>query len=130
MWPAPFFAATMLAAAAGAFAWSFARRISRYEVAGESMEPALASGDWLLVDRGAYSRRLPRPGHVVLACDPRAPDREIVKRVVHVDIHDAAWLEGDNPELSSDSRVFGTVPRRLLLGRVRWRYWPRPGIVR
>lgn len=119
-----------LAAVAGGVAWSFARRISRYAVLGESMAPTLADGDWVLVDRGAYARRVPRPGHVVLACDPRAPDREIVKRVVRVDIHDGAWLEGDNHEMSSDSRLFGGVPRRLVLGRVRWRYWPRPGIVR
>lgn len=129
-WPAPLLIAMALAAVAGGAAWSCARRFGRYEVAGESMRPTLSNGDWVIVDREAYARRLPRPGHVVLACDPREPDREVVKRVMRVDLHDGAWLEGDNYEMSSDSRLYGTVPRRLILGRVRWRYWPGPGIIR
>ena len=119
-------------AAAGAIAFVAvrSRRYERYEVAGSSMEPAIHGGDWLLVDTEAYRQRMPRPGHVVLACDPRQPSREIVKRVVQVDLHNDAWLEGDNPEESTDSRTYGPVPRRLVVGRVKWRYWPRPARVR
>jgi nickel-type superoxide dismutase maturation protease len=94
------------------------------------MEPTVSAGDWVVVDTEAYRRRMPRPGHVVLACDPREPSREIVKRVVQLDLHNDAWLEGDNPESSTDSRQYGPVPRRLVVGRVRWRYWPHPARVR
>jgi nickel-type superoxide dismutase maturation protease len=106
-----------------------ARRFERYAVEGHSMEPTLHDGDWVVVDAAAYRRRVPRPGHVVLACDPREPSRELVKRVVQVDLHNESWLEGDNPGESTDSRAYGPVPRRLVTGRVRWRYWPRLGRV-
>ncbi len=126
MWPAFAFAAGVAATAAAASAM---RRYERYAVEGSSMAPTLRANDWIVVDRHAYSRAMARPGHVVLALDPRDPSREIVKRVVRVTLHNEAWLEGDDPTASTDSREYGPVPRTLILGRVKWRYWPRPGRV-
>lgn len=100
------------------------RRFLRYEIAGESMAPALDPGDFVIVDRGSYRRRMPRKGHVVLARDPRAFEREIVKRVDHTDLHGEIWLSGDNADASTASETFGAVQRRAIVGRVRWRYWP------
>lgn len=120
----------LTAGALAAVATLARRRYARYAVEGQSMEPALRPGDWIIVDRAAYRVRLPRPGHVVLALDPREPAREIVKRVIRVDLHGQAWLEGDNGAGSTDSRNYGPVPRELVLGRVGWRYWPRVGRVR
>ena len=88
------------------------------------MLPTLHAGDWVLVDEHAYRRKLPRRGHVVVASDPRELKRHIVKRVTAVDLHGAVRLEGDNAGESTDSRDFGAVPAKLVLGRVRWRYWP------
>jgi signal peptidase I len=99
-------------------------RYTRYAVAGASMEPALHAGDFVIVDRKAFSHRLPRPGDVILASDPREPSRTLVKRVTWVDLHGQLWLEGDNLEGSTDSRAFGSVPSRDLMGRVVFRYWP------
>jgi nickel-type superoxide dismutase maturation protease len=95
------------------------------------MEPALRDGDWVIVDRRAYRVRVPRAGEVVVASDPRLPAREVVKRVGHYG-DEGAWLQGDNPGASTDSRAFGYVRAELLLGRVAWRYWPpsRAGPVR
>ena len=45
------------------------------------MTPALAPGDYVVVDTRAYAGRSPNPGDVVLARDPREPVREIAKRV-------------------------------------------------
>jgi len=115
----------VVAEAAAAWWWA-SRRFMRYEIAGESMLPALAPGDYVVVDRGAYRRSRPRRGHVVLARDPREPARTIVKRVARVDLHGALWLLGDNPGASTDSRTFGAVAPEAVIGRVRWRYWP-PG---
>jgi nickel-type superoxide dismutase maturation protease len=119
----PFFlsgAAAITAAAAGLFA----RRFSRYLVTGASMEPALHDGDWLIVDIRAYTKRMPGPGDVVVARDPRLPEREIIKRVERIDIEtNLTWLTGDNREMSTDSRHFGPVTRGQLVGQVRWRYW-------
>ena len=83
------------------------------------MLPTLQPGDRLLVAgilRG-------RPGDVVAVVDPRDGGRTMVKRVTAVD-GDGVTVLGDNPPASTDSRTFGPVPRRLLLGRVVYRYWP------
>ncbi len=94
------------------------------------MELALREGDWVIVDEGAYRRRAPRVGDVVVAADPREPWRVVMKRVKRVEADGRLWLEGDNPAESTDSRVFGSVAASTVIGRVRWRYWPRPGRVR
>ena len=88
------------------------------------MEPALAPGDYLVVDRRAYAQRAPAPGEVVVARDPRDVSREIVKRVAAASAGGVELL-GDNAAASSDSRVFGPVPRAAIAGRALWRYWPR-----
>ena len=70
--------------AAGAIAWlalRLARRFARYEIAGESMLPALRPRDWVIVDRRAYAFREPREGEIALASDPRDPRRTLVKRI-------------------------------------------------
>jgi hypothetical protein len=89
------------------------------------MAPALLAGDRLLVESRSYAQRAPRPGEVVLAVDPRDPQRELIKRVASVDaLAQTAELLGDSPTESTDSMVFGPVP----LGSIRWRaafrYWP------
>ncbi|MGZ8564208.1 MAG: nickel-type superoxide dismutase maturation protease [Candidatus Limnocylindria bacterium] len=88
------------------------------EVRGRSMAPTLLPGDRLLVIRAP-----PRPGDVVLAPDPRAPSRELVKRVAAVD-RMGVHLRGDNPAASTDARTFGAVPRADVRWRVVLRYWP------
>ncbi len=85
------------------------------------MVPTLAPGERLL----ARAARRYRPGDLVVV---RRPERLIVKRLVRVDA-DGCWVEG-NIDASDDSRAFGPVPPDAILGRVVWRYWPRPGRVR
>ncbi|MDQ5840998.1 MAG: S26 family signal peptidase, partial [Chloroflexota bacterium] len=78
---APFF--LMLGVAAGI---TVGRRwLDVVEVRGGSMAPSLLPGDRLLVESHSYQGRPPRRGEVVLAADPREPDRELIKRVVSVD---------------------------------------------
>lgn len=89
------------------------------------MAPALAPGDYLVVDRRAYARRAPAPGEVVIARDPRDASREIVKRVAASAAAGGVALLGDDPAVSTDSRAFGPVPRAAIVGRAVWRYWPR-----
>lgn len=89
------------------------------------MVPTLLPGDRLLVEAITLRRRPPRAGEVVLALDPRAPQRELVKRVAeHDPVTDLVELRGDAPEASSDSRAFGAVPRGQIRWRVAARYWP------
>ena len=88
-------------------------RPRRVVVEGRSMEPTLAPGDRLLVIRVAH----PRPGHVVAVRDPRGGRRLLVKRISALR-DDGVVLRGDNPGASTDSRTFGTVPPRAVVGRV------------
>ena len=94
------------------------------EVQGQSMAPSLLPGDRLLVESMTYRRRAPRAGEVVLAFDPRAPERELIKRVHAADLE--LDLRGDAPEESTDSRTFGAVPADEVRWRAVLRYWP-PG---
>ena len=82
------------------------------------MMPTLRPGDRLLAVRAG-----PRAGDIVLAPDPRDPQRELIKRVVRVDRHGVV-LRGDNPAASTDARAFGTLPASAAAWRVVSRYWP------
>jgi nickel-type superoxide dismutase maturation protease len=95
------------------------------EVHGGSMAPTLLPGDRLLVESRSYLSRQPRQGEVVLAVDPREPERELIKRVAVVDGTMAtAELRGDAPGSSTDSREFGVVPLSAIRWRAVFRYWP------
>ena len=84
-------------------------------VEGDSMRPALAPGDRLLV------LGLPvRVGDVVAV---RLDGRTMVKRVAALG-EDDLEVRGDNPAASTDSRVFGPVPHAAVLGRAVYRYAP------
>ncbi len=122
--PRPWAALLVSLAALTAIAAWVRSRFIRYEVEGESMLPAVYPGDYLIADVAAYNRNLPHPGDLVLAADPREPARTLVKRVERVDLHRQAWLTGDNPAESTDSRIFGAIPVDLIQARVLFRYWP------
>jgi nickel-type superoxide dismutase maturation protease len=89
------------------------------------MRPALEPGDWLLVDPDAYRRRPPRPGELVVAPDPREPERLLVKRVAALESDGRVMLAGDAPDASTDSRTFGAVAVDAILGRAWFRISPR-----
>lgn len=93
-------------------------RIRRLAVAGSSMSPAFQAGDRLV----AVWPWPVRPGQVVALRDPR-DGRLLVKRVAGVR-NGLVEVLGDNPSASTDSRHFGPVPHRNLIGRVVYRYHP------
>jgi signal peptidase I len=118
-------------------AWQRALRGTwRVAVAEESMAPALLPADWLLLDPTVT--RWPRHGSVVVFREPgtqilaikrvaaRPGDRvRISQGILHL-AADEAWLLGDNPGPSIDSRRYGPVPLEALVGRAWFRYGP-PG---
>jgi nickel-type superoxide dismutase maturation protease len=97
---------------------------ARVAVVGSSMAPTLLEGDWLLVDPTAYRRRAPVAGQLVVATDPRQPDRELVKRVAAVDLDGRLLLAGDARQASTDWRTFGAVDPASVSGRAWFRIWP------
>jgi hypothetical protein len=108
--------------------------IWRAAVAEESMLPSLRPGDFLLLD--PTTRRWPRRGSVVVIREPGS-DVLAIKRIaarggdhvaidgglVHLDA-DEAWLLGDAPGVSVDSRAYGPVDADRIVARAWLRYWP------
>ena len=108
------------------------------------MLPAIAPGDWLLVDPTV--RRWPRRGAIVVFREPDTNELAIKRvaagpgdRVAFAEgyLHlgaDEAWLTADADDAMAaaagfgapiDSRRFGPVPISLLQGRAWFRYGPR-----
>jgi nickel-type superoxide dismutase maturation protease len=87
-------------------------------VQGPSMAPTLRAGDALLVRRGARVRA----GDVVVARFRSRPDLLVVKRAIR-EQDGGWWLRGDNDLVTDDSRAYGVAD---VIGRVLWRYFPRP----
>lgn len=81
------------------------------------MHPTLRSGQIVLVNRLAYLFRSPTPGELVVMAHPRHHDRRLVKRIDRA-TGEGWFVRGDNPGGSVDSRHFGSVPSRLIRGRV------------
>lgn len=110
--------AALTAAVGAALRW----RLTRYEVAEDSMLPTLRPGDWVLgVRRPTHLGR----GDVVVVDHPQRPGFELVKRVA--DIGPAGLvLAGDNPDHSTDSRHFGPVAVGAVRARLLLVYHPGP----
>lgn len=126
-----------LAAAVAIAVGVAAARLTRYEIAEESMRPALEPGDWVVALR--HPGRI-APGDVVVLDLPGRPGFEIVKRVTAVEGDTLetpdgprtvppgeVWVMGDDPSAGSvDSRHFGPVQRAQITARLLWRYRPLP----
>jgi nickel-type superoxide dismutase maturation protease len=98
------------------------RRRRRVRVVEESMLPLLKPGDELLYDPHAYRKRSPVKGDLVVAMHPIRPNFKLVKRITAINADGTYFLEGDNFELSTDSREFGSVAGELLIGRITSRF--------
>jgi len=65
-----------------------------------------------------------QPGVLIAFEDPRSSNAMLlVKRVVRT-FRSGIEVWGDNPESSTDSRSFGLVPHRRVVGVVVYRYGP------
>ena len=84
------------------------------------MRPVLQPVDRLLVFQWAR----PGPGDIVVLREPDAHRTFAVERVAHLEPNGDIVVHADNPNVSRDSREFGPVPRRLIVGRVIFRYLP------
>jgi signal peptidase I len=104
--------------------------IEGFVVDGDSMVPTILSGDYVIVNKLAYTGSTPKKGDLVVAY-PRNMDIKVVKRVaglpgqivnfgsgpINIDPGEY-FLLGDNSSVSIDSRSFGPVDRWNIKGRV------------
>ncbi|MEX1207929.1 MAG: S26 family signal peptidase [Acidimicrobiia bacterium] len=114
---------SILRAAGATVLAALSLRLTRFEIAEESMTPALMPGDWVLAVKRPRGIRV---GDVVVF--EMQPGFEVVKRVAEPPPGSAGlWLLGDHPGAGSvDSRSLGAIPRDRVIARLILRYHPRP----
>lgn len=116
-------------------------------VSGESMEPNFEDGEYLIVDELSYQFRKPLRGEVIVFRYPLNPSEFFIKRitglpgetieiqsgeiaakaVLNVTItlkENEYFVMGDNRLHSSDSRIWGSLPKDKIMGKALLRLWP------
>ena len=96
--------------------WLFGR-LRRYRIEGDSMMPTLNSGDEVLVKPHRYVHSY-QEGDCVCFYRPDNPELMCVKRIQQVFDQSSFEVVGDNKACSTDSRHFGHLPLRCLIGQV------------
>jgi nickel-type superoxide dismutase maturation protease len=82
-------------------------------VEGDSMLPTLKNGDGILIDADAKISA----GDIILAKHPFKKSVIILKRLAEIDENGNYFLVGDNPAESTDSRTFGAISAKHILGK-------------
>lgn len=100
------------------FILNFIIPINIYKIKGQSMRPVLDSGDFVVVNKLSYLFHKPRIGDIAAIKDPR-DGRVLIKRVAKIS-GEKYLVEGDNKAESTDSRHFGLVERKSIIGKVIW----------
>jgi len=90
--------------------------IAPYRITGDSMEPTLSSGQFVLVEKVSLRFRDPQVSEVIVFKAPVGG--ELIKRVIRKVDQNGYWVEGDNKLRSTDSREFGPITKQAIVGRV------------
>ena len=106
-------------------------------VSGASMDPTYHNGDYLIVDEISYKFKNPEKDDVIIFRYPKNPKTFFIKRIIALPNEDFIidgkeiklkgdeyFVVGDNRDASSDSRIWGPVPKKLIVGRSIARLWP------
>lgn len=91
--------------------------IINFQIKENSMEPAIKEGSTLLVSRYHYFFRKPKANEIVILHDPTDLKRFIIKRIKGVK-ENKIFVVGDNEKESIDSRQFGWVDKKDIVGKV------------
>ena len=83
------------------------------------MEPFIKEGDFVFVSPMSYLLSYPKVKDVIVLQHPTEGNRKILKRIVRAKEGRLFWVEGDNKEKSEDSRSFGWISQKLILGKAK-----------
>jgi len=83
-------------------------------IAGNSMEPTLNEGEFVLIECG----RIPLTGDLAVFHHPDDDGVDVVKRVAAVNGDGAFVVKSDNPTQGSDSRTWGPLAPSSMVGTV------------
>ncbi len=111
--------------------------IEAYKIVGTSMAPAVLRGDRVFADKTAYLRMPPHRGDIIVFVYPDDRSKVFIRRIEglpgevitltngekeHVP-HGMIYVLGDDKEQSIDSRVFGFIALKDVIGKVRQIYY-------
>lgn len=85
----------------------------KFKIAGNSMFPTFESGDEILVNRLSYLLSKPSIGDVIVI----KKNKFIIKRITKIKKNEF-FIVGDNGERSIDSRDFGWISKKEIVGKV------------
>ena len=101
------------------------------------MEPVVLKGDRVFADKTAYRRMAPQKGDIIVFVYPDDRSKIFIRRIDGLPgevitltkgkkkqvPHGMIYVLGDNKEQSIDSREFGFIPLRDVVGKVRQIYY-------
>lgn len=90
--------------------------VFKYRITGNSMVPTFSSNDIVLVNRLSYVFKKPQVGDIIAGRDPR-DGKTVIKRITKIE-NTSYFIEGDNKNSSTDSRVFGIIRQSDIIGKV------------
>ena len=93
-----------------------------FTVSQRSMEPTLNEGDLLLVSVIHYKFFKPKAGDVVVLVSPEG--KLVVKRIEKIN-EGKIFVVGDNQMESLDSRVWGYIDQKKIVGKVILKLYPK-----
>lgn len=93
-------------------------RRKKLKIKGISMQPTLNSGEEVLMNPRAYLKRSPQVNDIVVIIHPQQPNLKIIKRIIKIETGDRYFLLGDNLHHSDDSRSFGLIEKKNIIGKL------------
>jgi nickel-type superoxide dismutase maturation protease len=90
--------------------------LNKYVIQGSSMSPTFSPGDTVVASSLPYLLTKLKCGDIIVCTDPRN-ERILIKRIARIR-KDEYFVVGDNKAASTDSRQFGFIQRKDIIGKV------------
>jgi signal peptidase I len=78
------------------------------------MDPTMTENQFFIVSAWPYVNKDPKPGDIIVFKSPEVPTADYVQRIAAAGGSTIEIKDG----ISSDSRIWGFLPRRAVIGRV------------